>query len=105
RLELVLRSDGPGGPLADDDRSRLRRLLEPRGDVDRVPRHQELVLGGPARGDDVAGVHAYPQLEALGRRAILIPDPEAVEHPLRCTHGPYGVVLVSSRDAEDRHDG
>ena len=77
--------------LADQDLARLRRLLEPRGDVDRVTGREPL-LGA---GHDLAGRHADASLDAeLGER---------VAHLDRRAHRPQRVVLVHDRDAEDGH--
>ena len=77
--------------LAEQHLARLRRLLEPRGDVHRVARRQPL-LGA---GHDGARVQPDARLDAeLGKR---------VAHLRRRPYRAERVVLVSRRHAEDRH--
>ena len=92
RLGLDRVADERERVLADQDLARLRGLLEPRGDVDRVAGRQPL-LGS---GHDLAGVEADPRLHAeLG---------QGVAH-LHCgAAGSERVVLVHLGDAEDSHD-
>ena len=87
--------------LADEDLVRLRSLLQPRGDVDRVSGHQSLLR---AR-DHLARVEADPQRQPRSVIAfqLLIQFPERLPHLRRSTHRPQGVVLVQNGDAEHRH--
>ena len=88
---------------AHEDLARARRLLEPRGHVDRVPGCEPLLRAG----DDLAGVDSDPHLE---RRAVVAHQPlveagQSVAQLGRGAHGAERVVLVHDRDAEDRHHG
>ena len=83
-------SSSVGSPISISPGS--RRLLEPRGDVDRVAGREPL-LGA---GDDLAGVHADPALDAELRAS-------ASAHLHRRPAGAQRVVLVQPRHAEDGH--
>ncbi len=94
------------GPRADEHRSRLGRLLEASGDVDRVAGN-ELVPGAGYRGDHLAGVDADPDRErdAVAFLEAAVELVEALEHFERGTNRPLRVVLVGSRNSEDGDDG
>ena len=88
--------------VSDEDVSRLRRLLEPRGDVDRVARRERAAL---AR-HDLAGVDAHAHLQ-LGPELALEVRIETTERLAQLVRGacsPERVVLVHDGDTEDRHD-
>ena len=77
---------------ADEDLAGAGRLLEPRSDVDRVAGDERLAL---AADDDLARVDADPRLQVvLGDRSA---------HLRRGANRAERVVLVRSRNAEDRH--
>ena len=77
---------------ADQDLARLRRLLEPRGHVDRVAGREPLLR---AR-HDLAGVDADPQLERrpVVAQEALVEAAEPVAQLGGRAHGPQRVVLV-----------
>ena len=79
--------------LAEQHVSRLRRLLEPRGDVDGVAGRQALL----GTDDDRAGVDADTRLEFELH--------QSVPHLRGRAHCSQRVVLVRSRHTEDRHHG
>ena len=93
------------GEVSEQDLLRARSLLEPRGDVHGVARHEPLARGGIAR-DDLAGVHAGPD----GQTNAPVPLELVVQHrlgPLHvrgCPHGAERVVLVHRRKPEHGHD-
>ena len=86
-----------GGSGANDGRARRRRLLEPRGDVDRVP-GDERAAHARLPCDDLAGVHADAELEPPVEHRL-----QALLHGERGVQGPLSVVLERLRDAEDGH--
>ena len=90
RLDAVVRQ--PVGAGADQDLARPCRLLEPRGDVDRLAgRERGLALVG----DDLARLDADPRLELeLG---------DGVHDRESRTDRPLGVVLVCAWDPERGH--
>ena len=95
--------DEPQRLAAEQDLAGLGRLLEPRGDVDRVPGRQPLLR--PCH--HFARVHASPQLEAravrLGKLGV-----EVAERVAKLGSGPdrpERVVLVHCGNAEDGHHG
>ena len=100
-LDLDRVANEPVRLLAEEHLSRLRRLLEPGRDVDRVSGRQPL-LGA---GHHLAGVDAHPQLEprAVGAFELLVQLCEAVAELRRGAHRAQRVVLVHGRDAEDGH--
>ena len=78
---------------ADQDLPRLRRLLQPRRDVDRVPGRKPLL----SPGHDLACVDADPAGKTeLGKR---------ITHLSRGSARSERVVLVRDRHAENRHYG
>ena len=94
--------------FADHDRSRLRGLLQARGDVGRVADrrivHPE--VAADAADDDEPAIEALAHLEGEGaftfQLALIV-----LEGTLdaECgTHRPLPMVLVSDRSAEERHD-
>ena len=96
----------PEGRLADEDLSRLGRLLEARGDVDRVAGDERLAVLGVA-GDDLAGVHPRPQRQPHASLRLQL-RVQRLDRRAHLDHGADGakrVVLMDSRDAEDGHDG
>ena len=90
---------------AEQDLARLRRLLEARGDVDRVAGGDRLLRGRVA-DDDLARVdpdsllepHAEPLLE------LAVQPRQRAPHLVGRPHRAKRVVLVDDRDAEDGHD-
>ena len=91
RLDLDRSAYELEGRLADQDLARIGGVLEPRGDVDRVPGRQSL-LG--AR-DHLPRVHADPSLHPELRKRLT--------HLHRSPAGPQRVVLVHRWNAEHRH--
>ena len=92
------------GLLADDDRPRVRRRLQPRGDVRRVAQRDDLRVGGadePDRGRPA--VDADPDCEARDSPRALdvvrIAADDLVDSK-RGAGGALGIVLVSGGDAE-----
>ncbi len=92
------------GRRADQDLSRLGRLLEPLAEVDRVARHERAPRPGVAR-DDLAGVDADPagELDAPDRTQLRVELGEASLHLHPGAHGPERVVLVDHGNAEHGH--
>ena len=103
RFGLDAVTNQPVGLLAEQHLARLGRLLEPRGDVDRVAGRQPL-LGA---GDHFAGVDAHPQLEprAVAGLELVVQLAEPVSELGGRAHGAQSVVLVHGRHAEDGHHG
>jgi hypothetical protein len=105
RLDLDGVADQAPGAAAEQDLTGAGRLLQPGGQVDRIPDHQRAAQAGIA-GHHLAGVDAGVQLEA---DPPLVPQP-FVERPKGGVHAggrpdrPQGVVLVGGGDAEDGHD-
>ena len=91
--------------LADQDLHRRRVLLEPGGGVHGVAGHQALSAGHVA-GDDLAGVHTGPVLQAHAEplEEHLVHVDEALLHLERRADGPHRVVLVQTGESEHRHD-
>ena len=96
-------ADEPVGGLADHDLSGPGGLREPGGPSERLPAHEP--LGRPRVAlEDLAGVDPDANvdrdcsllLELLVQTGHCLPQLE------RRTHGTKGIVLVQSRDAEDR---
>ena len=79
--------------VSDEDLARGRRLLQARGDVDRVAGCKALVRSR----HDLASVDADPRLHAELRQGSA--------HLVGGADGSQRVVLVDVRDAEHRHDG
>ena len=88
---------------ADQDLTRLRRLLEPRGHVHGVPGGEALLRAC----HDLARVDADPELERrpVFAQQILVQLAEAVTQLRRGAHAPQRIVLVENGDAEHRHHG
>src|SRR6266550_5942212 len=86
----------------DEDLSRLRGLLEPRGDVDGVTRRKRATL---AR-HDLAGVDAHPdpQLGPEVALKVFIQAAELLAQLVRGPGCPQRIVLVDDGDSEDGHD-
>jgi hypothetical protein len=103
RPQLEDALDGLRGPLSEDDRARLGRLLQARGDVDRVARDEE-VAARRAGGQHLAGAHADADADRLGLGPAHVPALQAPEHAAGGAHGPQRVVFMGRRHAEDGHD-
>jgi hypothetical protein len=103
RLRVDRVADEPERLGSDQDLPRLRRLLEPGRDVDRVSGDKPLLR---AR-NDLAGVepNAQRQRRAVIALELFIELPKRHAHLCRRTHRPERIVLVQDRDAEHRHDG
>src|SRR6266550_5653272 len=86
----------------DEDLSRLRGLLEPRGDVDGVTRRKRATL---AR-HDLAGVDAHPdpQLGPEVALKVFIQAAELLAQLVRGPGCPQRIVLVDDGDSENGHD-
>ncbi len=93
------------GEVSEQDLLGARSLLEPRGDVHGVPRHEPLARGGIAR-DDLAGVHARPdgQTNAPVPLQLVVQNRLGPLHVRGCPHGAERVVLVHRRKPEHGHD-
>ena len=102
RAEFEVRADGARSPIGDDDRSRLRDLLEARGDVDGAARDVD-IASCHARSKHVARAQADADCQRLRRVTGCVEAAKALEHAPRCAHGSDGVVLVHGRDTEDGH--
>jgi len=88
--------------LADQDLARLRSLLEPRGNVDRISCRKPLLRAG----DDLSCVDtgANLQRDPVVAFELVIERAERVAE-LGCgTYGTEGIVLVHRRYPEDGHD-
>ena len=103
RPQLEEASYGLRGPFPEDDRARLGRLLQARGDVDGIAGDEE-VAAGRAGGQHLAGADADADRDALGLRPALVPALQAPEHAAGSAHGPQRIVLVGRRHAEHGHD-
>ena len=99
RREAEPRCGGGDGACADEDLAGRSRLLEPCGDVDRVPGDEE-IPPRLARCDDLAGVEPDPQGE---RRRDWIGGHGFTEREGGAERA-IGIVVVRLGDAEDRHD-
>ena len=86
--ELEGPADEPSSPLTDQDLARLRCLLEPGGDVDRVARRERASLARAA-DDDLAGVHPDPERELLAEQLG-----HPLLHPERDLQRPLSMVLL-----------
>ena len=95
-LERAVHRLGRSG--ANDGRTRLRRLLEPGGDVDHVA-GDERTAQARLPCDDLPGVHADAELEPPVEDRS-----QALLHRERGMQGALSVVLERLRDAEDGHD-
>jgi hypothetical protein len=93
RLRADLIADQPLRGRADQDLVRVGGLLQPRGDVYRVPGDQRLARAG----DHLAGVHADADLQSE--------HADGLPHLDRGAYRPERVILVDLRQAEDRHRG
>ena len=93
------------GRLADEHLARLRSLLEPRRDVDRVAGRELLIRDG-VPDDHLARVDAGARRDAnpVLAREILVDALESLAHLERRPHGAERVVLVDGRHAEHGHD-
>ncbi len=92
RLDLGPVADERKRRLPDQHLARLGSLLQPRGHVDRVARHQTFF----GAGHHLAGGEADPRLKAeLGQR---------VAHLRHSADGAKRVVFMEHRYAEDGHD-
>src|SRR5262249_9543591 len=93
--------------LTDSHLSGRSGLLQPGGDVDRVPDDAVILALTPAAGHARAGINADARGRGPGGRAVQAgPQPlQAVLHAYRRPDGPLGVVFVRDRRAEDREDG
>src|SRR2546425_7477503 len=108
RRELLVTHDvtrGAVGLLPDDQATRRGRRLEPGGNVHCVAHGQRLAgLMPRADGyDGLARVHCGPGRE-LQPRVLLVQFGDAIEHPEAGPYGPFGIVAVAERGAEDCHD-
>ena len=105
-VEVV--GDEPVRGLADHDRSRLRGLLQARGDVGRVADrrivHPE--VAADAADDDEPAIEALAHLEGEGALALQLAliVLEGTLDAERGAHGPLRMILVSDRSAEECHD-
>ncbi len=104
RSPLGERKSGPrctGRALAAEDSPRLGRLLKSRCDVHGVARYQE--IGGLvlARRDDLAGVDADADRNALSERRVAA---HAVTNLERRRESALGIVAVGLPEAEHGHD-
>ena len=94
-------ADESVGLLAEQHLPGLRRLLQPRGDVDGVSGRKALLR---AR-DDLAGVDAHAQLEprAVAGLELVVQLVQAAAQLVGGAHRAQRVVLVHRRHAEDGH--
>ena len=88
---LHRRRDEPERLRAEQHLPRLRRLLQPRRDIDRVAGRQTL-LGA---GQHLPGVHADPALDPQLRQCI--------PHLHRRPTSPQRIILMHHRDTEHSH--
>ena len=103
RLEGDCHRRGAHRPLVDEQAAGRRRGLESRGGVDHVAGDHSLARRANGHGG-LAGRDACPQLEV--RRVDLgaqLADREDQLEP--GANGALGIILVSGRRAERRHDG
>jgi len=92
--------------LTHDESSDRRRLLDPGGGIDDVPRHEALALGRPRS-------ERHNRLACVDRRAYGEPEPrlclvqllDRLEDAQPGAHGTLGIVLVGDGRAEGSHDG
>ncbi len=92
--------------VTQDDLPRSCGLLEPRGDVHRVARREEMPAVYVA-GDDLAGVDAGSSLDANAPFSleVVVDVLEPRTHFGGGANSPQRIVLVEHRNAERRHDG
>jgi len=102
RLDLD-RADELDGRRSDQDLARLRRLLQPRRDVDGIARREPLLRAC----HHLARIHAGAQREggAVVALELLVQGGERGAHLAGGAHGAQSVVLVEHGHAEDRHHG
>ena len=87
--------------IADEDRARLGRRLDPGRRVDEVAGHHPLALGSDRDGS-LAGQDAGPQSQ-IGCAEFLAQRRDRGHKIERGPHGPLRVVLGCGRRAPDRH--
>ncbi len=87
--------------VPDQDVARLRRLLEPRGDVDGIAgcKCAALTRHDLARADSDAYLQLRPELALQ----VCVQDSELFAQLVARTCSAQGIVLVHDRDPEDRH--
>ncbi len=93
------------GELTDDDAVRRRGGFEAGGGVDRVACQEALSGGGIDVGVEVdfTGVHTDVDLHSIAIRPRELAD--LLNQSERALHGPLGIVVVGSREAEDGDNG
>ena len=102
RLRVEPLSHTPPGGRRDEHLSDPRSLLEPRGDVDRIPHHARLrPVPHRTRHDQPA---VDPDSERERRRRPLGSPADGLLHRERGLDGAHGVVLVCDGSAVDGHD-
>ena len=89
-------------PLADEDRPRLGRLLEPRRDVDRVAGHEEVARAPASRLATTSPLLTPSRIGRSSPSARIVAD--AVAQLERRVEGPGGIIAVGGRQPEHRHD-
>jgi hypothetical protein len=94
--------------LADYDRSRLRGLLQARGDVGRVADrrivHPEVAPDAADHDEPAIETLAHPEGEGAVLLQLALIVCEGALDAERGAHGPLCMVLVSDRSAEECHD-
>ncbi len=106
RLDVDRVGDELVGQLAEQRLRVARRLLEPRGDVDGVARHQPLVRRAVTR-DDAAGVDAdaVRERDAVGALEFDVQILQLELHRLGGADRSERIILVHLRQPEDGHHG
>ena len=96
-------ADEPVGSLAEEHFARLRRLLQPGGNVDRVTEGERFARVRLA-DDDLARVdsRARPQPETEVPLELVVEGLEPLPHLHRRPHSPQRVVLADDGQSEDR---
>ena len=97
--ELEGAPGGGNGARTGEDLSGSRGLLESRGDVDRVPRHERAARARLVH-HDVAGIYADAKRQMVAERV-----PQAPLHRKRGVQGPLRMILLRRGCPECGHDG
>jgi hypothetical protein len=104
-LEPKRVAGGQVRPRPDQCGAGLGRLLQPGGDVDRIPGDETLIARAGGRREHLPGVDPDPDLKRhpvpVGELGVEVVEPR--QHVERRPQRPFGVVLPHHREAEHGH--